>query len=420
MLACLNHRRLARLPKLMLLGSLAFAPACDTGTPVRMTAPSSSPATVLSPEFNSSFPGPGYDIGVTHYQCITDLSDDWDSDGLNDKCENALALAFDPRIRVHINNGEDSSREPVYAVMKNSSGASVRIAYLLAYHRDVGSDYDFTPFDPPVGWAPHSGDSEFIIANVVESGGAWLLQSIYTSAHWGAGKVCKLWIPGCYTTDYSVWTGYANLSYADNDRGRPKIWSSWGKHANYVSFDACNDHPFDSCYFTDTWTEDLLVYKGSERNIGSSSHPLIDCTGSKSTYYPGIECFWSDADDVFDGWYSDGWGVKRAYSYDKVLRYFGFMGVPPSSMPTISEVHGLTEVAEYANCYWNVSVSGGTTPYTYKWYKNDTLVSTSNGYGTNTGAESFMLNVVVQDAYGFTGTHSVVIEVAPGHPYCDE
>jgi hypothetical protein len=46
---------------------------------------------------------------------------------------------------------------------------------------------------------------------------------------------------------------------------------------------------------------------------------------------------------------------------------------------------------------WTGSVSGGSAPYTYAWYKNGELVSTSSSYSANVGSSEFGLRLVVTD-----------------------
>jgi hypothetical protein len=46
---------------------------------------------------------------------------------------------------------------------------------------------------------------------------------------------------------------------------------------------------------------------------------------------------------------------------------------------------------------WSASASGGTTPYSYAWYRNGELVSTSSSYADYVGSSEFGLRVVVTD-----------------------
>lgn len=46
---------------------------------------------------------------------------------------------------------------------------------------------------------------------------------------------------------------------------------------------------------------------------------------------------------------------------------------------------------------WSGSVSGGSAPYSYAWYRNGDLVSTSSTYSANVGSAEFGLRLVVTD-----------------------
>lgn len=46
---------------------------------------------------------------------------------------------------------------------------------------------------------------------------------------------------------------------------------------------------------------------------------------------------------------------------------------------------------------WSASVNGGTSPYSYAWYRNGDLVSTSSTYSANVGSAEFGLRLVVTD-----------------------
>ena len=395
---------------LVAYGCLAIAACVDqipteptTGIPVSFT---------LTPALDTSYHGPGYDLGVTHYQCVTDLSEDEDGDGLNDACENALALAFEPSLRVFTD--EDPSREPTYAVTRTESQV-VRIAYLLAYHRDMG-----TPGIGPdwVLWKGHSGDTEFIIVNVVEDDNVWMLQSAFLSAHYEASWI--VFDLFNVEIDRSGWVAYDDLSYADNTRGRPKVWTAWGKHANYASLDDCEAHPFDLCSKSghEYW-DDALIYLGLLRNIGHGTGHLMDCEDSLTPgYYQGEECFWDTGATGFKGWYTSGWGDIPG-PYRNTLYTFGFGGSAPPATPSVW-IQGELQVRSNANCFWNAMPSGGTSPYTYEWYRDTTLVGTSNGWGDDTGENDFFLTVIVSDVYGKRADATAVVEVDGAYDACQE
>ena len=59
-----------------------------------------------------------------------------------------------------------------------------------------------------------------------------------------------------------------------------------------------------------------------------------------------------------------------------------------------------------SNATWAASAVGGTSPYSYAWYQNGGLVSSSSSYSTNVGTAGFGLRLVVTDQVnrpGFSG-----------------
>ncbi len=84
-----------------------------------------------------------------------------------------------------------------------------------------------------------------------------------------------------------------------------------------------------------------------------------------------------------------------------VLGALGTPPPPPPPPPFTASILGPTEIAPLAVCSWLAGASYGTEPYTYRWYRNGALVSTTADYtaGMN-GASSFDLRLDVTDAIG--------------------
>jgi hypothetical protein len=66
---------------------------------------------------------------------------------------------------------------------------------------------------------------------------------------------------------------------------------------------------------------------------------------------------------------------------------------------------------------WTTTVTAGTAPYTYRWTRNGSVVSTGSSYAGSVcwNQLSFSLAVTVTDALGFSGSddHYVEVEYIP-------
>jgi hypothetical protein len=240
----------------------------------------------------------GYNLSYYFDTCHDAPGLDADEDGLVDDCEYEVAAAFAPQLAL---SGFDacSAREPYFAVRQASPPRTLSIFYAIAYHSDCGLE-------------GHEGDSEFIIVNV-ETGGTtsnWRVSSATLSAHWHS-QVDQ-------TATLSGWS----LGYGSEPQlGKPLIWASENKHANYHSQSACNSGVF--------WFEDcgsnyfngnpLTVIAG--RNIGNVWHRLVDYPVYSTAGRPGWEHFWGG--DPFYGWHSPRTGPS-ATTYREMLDFFGF------------------------------------------------------------------------------------------------
>ena len=149
----------------------------------------------------------------------------------------------------------------------------------------------------------------------------WVLNRITLSAHWNAG-----W-PYDQTATYDS----RDLEYPWTHLGRPRVWESWGKHANYRNADICNGQEFDRCTSGSTHTvyDDLAVL--SNANLGNfftteppTDHRIVNCVTSRDypSVMPGTECYW-EGSVVFAGWF-DYHGQDAATKYSDMLYLWGF------------------------------------------------------------------------------------------------
>lgn len=247
---------------------------------------------------------------------------DTDRDGVSDRCELELAVAFAPGLRVAPGGCNwDASVAParlggeyVFAV-QSTDADRVRVAYLPAYYRDCGwgGVKCWLPF---VDCDPHDGDSEAIVLDLVRGGEetSWSVEAIFLSAHcFGSGDDCR-WYEGAEMERFHWVDGSV--------RGAPIVWVSEGRQANYPSRSACDGghSSIDTCDRNDV--EYRYPIRDQRQNIGSRAVP-IDSDGcvtaralgsSSSMPAPDAEeCFWT-ADALFGGW-------QRAGSSEGVTPY---------------------------------------------------------------------------------------------------
>lgn len=235
------------------------------------------------PEYTPS----GIEMGFAWSHCGgLMLGDDQDADGLRDYCEQELAIAFRPFMRMQ-DLDHCPQREPYWsATYYNGIGIpSVMIYYLVGYHRDCGSSH------------AHKGDSEFVIVYVSPPSGTsdtrWRLNYLVTSAHYGS-----------YWTDGTATSAWDQVQYPAGYRGAPRVWVALDKHANYRSQSACNSgaYGYDTCsgVVVEARMEALSHAAG---NIGNKwakagAVPLKYTLYSRSGQ-PGVEAPWG-------GLYPDG------------------------------------------------------------------------------------------------------------------
>ena len=200
-------------------------------------------------------------------------SDDPDQDGFKDSCEYDIAYAARPVLSFS-QAEQDQTRESYYwaALYTSRNGVQrLHIAYLLAYHRDMGAG--IWPFQ-----GGHDGDSEFILSDYEwnPSTGYWTFVGAFLSAHWRSGN------------NHSQY--YVAHQFQDINHGRPYIVVSANKHANYPSVSACASGEIVGSCAMGIWEEDMADVLAS--NLGQSGTRLRDCTTSVyPDVYHGQECF---------------------------------------------------------------------------------------------------------------------------------
>lgn len=313
---------------------------------------------------------------------------DDDHDWLADDCEYQLAKAFAPALAMSPND-RCKLGEPYWAAKyfpndpARNWGEFVRIAYMPAYYEDCSE----------VG-ENHWGDSEFLMIGLQYNKFTqhWEVRDAYLSAHAGAQT---------NSSDYVVRT---NLEYPTWPLTYPRIWISRGKHANYISRDACNRGAlgFDTCSDNQPLGR-MKIYKA--RNAGS---PFLDRfpsgVASRNAMYSQngqLEYFYNRRN--FKGWqatsesgvtpYHDYLFSQMYECFDYTYTFLGgtcYWGPGPSA-PTWTYLTGVVDgpgqVTAYQTYTWSSFVTGGVLPYRAEWWRQyasqsaGTLVATS-GSGT--------------------------------------
>lgn len=268
---------------------------------------------------------------------------DPDGDTMDNRCEDALAAAFAPGLRVAHDCNYDAAvgrqgGEYYYAVQpyENASSELVRIAYLPAYYWDCGATTDgpwpFPDVCPGCFGGGHDGDSEFFIVDVRfnDTTRHWITQQIFLSAHCGTvtGQYC-MWYPDPTTTTPVAPVGTARpFSWVYGKvRGAPIIWVADGKHANYSSREDCDAGGVagsETCDQNDRFYR--FPVRFPQQNIWSRAVPHEPCVGASlwgsTRVAPGTtECFWPRR--TFYGWQGRDLIGSTAYS-DILAQYAGW------------------------------------------------------------------------------------------------
>jgi len=236
-------------------------------------------------------PGIFLGSGVTAFQCFEADHTDADFDGLSDFCEYQLAWAFRPELAYYQN--DDMRMEPYWAA-HGIGGDTVRIAYLLSYYVDAGTEHELCPLLQGL-CDGHAGDSEYIALDVSynTTWSHWIVRRALYSAH-GDANVYESPRPYRYPQQ---------LEYGEEEGGGyPVSYVAIGKHANYASESECDAGGtlgFDDCHPD----RRMRIRGGQYYNIGSFDEPFHDCVESENPLYQGVlECYWDQTELDFTGW----------------------------------------------------------------------------------------------------------------------
>lgn len=257
--------------------------------------------------------------------------EDHDRDGLDDRCEDELAAAFAPELRVDPSEcGFDRSVSParpggeyLYAVQRSHDTRQIRIAYLPAYYVDCGWSGPKCALTSEM-CEGHTGDSEFMIVelgfNATTPG--WIVQGVFLSAHChGRSDGRCRWYRDAALHRFQ-WIGESAR------RNGPVVWVARGSHAAYPGRGDCDTGfwQFDTC--DNNTLAVRFPVRTRAQNLGSRSRPFMgasDCTvpgrgGWLSTLADAsvAECFWTSA-KPFRGWQRVHQGTPPT-PYDRPLR----------------------------------------------------------------------------------------------------
>lgn len=253
---------------------------------------------------------------------------DEDRDGLDDRCEMALAHAFAPELIVDAGECLWRSEAPaprlaggyLFAAERTPRGGGVRIAYLPAYYRDCG----WTGVACVLrggSCSAHAGDSELVVIDLVADAATarWRTVGVFLSAHClGRSDGRCRWYRDEALRAFT-WVG-------DVPGGAPRVWVARGKHAHYPSRRACDQ----GHWFYDSCDGNRVTYRfpvlSTRQNIGSRERPLPGdgCVaaealplGPSGADLNSRECLW-DAAAPFWGWQADRAGTAPT-SYGRHL-----------------------------------------------------------------------------------------------------
>jgi hypothetical protein len=246
---------------------------------------------------------------VNPTNCFT-VGTDTDQDGLSDRCENDISLAFAPLMRY--NQGDDVGREGYWAAKRQ--GDMVRVIYFFGYYFDLGvvnhNDYTACKLSSIGGILAscdgHHGDSEHVVLDIYYNSTTrhWILSYAALSHHSGYIQATKPKL-----------APYPALQWGGRIGSAPLIWVALGKHANYPTQAACDAgngggflvdliFSYDTCGGNNSF---FTAPTGGQRNLGSQQRQLRNCIASENPFYQvpprDKECFWTA--NKFYGWQLD-------------------------------------------------------------------------------------------------------------------
>ena len=320
---------------------------------------------------------------ANHNRFVNDQDQDW----LDDNCEFELARAFAPVVSISQSDG-CAGGEPYWAAAYFPDlygfhwGEFVRIAYMPAYYDDCGT-------------GGHEGDSEFMMVSVQYNPATqhWEVRDVFLSAHHGS-------LP---PFGRDSWSDRDGVQYPTRHFGYPRVWIAQGKHANYVSQEACEwllaGVKVDNCTGNQSLGR-LRIYPN--RNVGSqfldlmpngvpSENPSIRDISVKEYFYTRI---------YFRGWHAGAQGVTpyrdylvsqyfNCFLYDGFNCYWGETGTPSYTTMT-GDVDGPLTAQVSIPSTWTTFVTGGLLPYQAQWWRKYASEMNATPVGTSSsGSETF-------------------------------
>ena len=115
-----------------------------------------------------------------------------------------------------------------------------------------------------------------------------------------------------------------------------------------------------------------------------------------------------DSADACGAWSDFGAGKLN------IARALGVTITPISSLT----IFGPSRVKPNTTCMWWPSVSGGTPPFTYDWYRNGAWISSDEYAYIQTGSATFTLRLDVADHYQQTASKSKSVTVSSSAQQC--
>lgn len=191
-------------------------------------------------------------------------------------------------------------------------------------------------------------------------------------------------------------TGRSNDVFENEPLDKVGVRTGWS-HGNVE--DTCTDVFFDE----DRWSRLCSDRVDFAVDRGDSGSPVFSVKADGTVDLRGIVFGrWSNGLGDIDGFMSDLRQIERDVGplsvHAVIATIFGYNWVPANSTQT-----------------WTAVVSGGKAPFTFAWYRDGVLVSSSSSYTGNTGTSHFQLRLDVSDARGDTSSdvHAVFIGSAP-------
>ena len=170
--------------------------------------------------------------------------------------------------------------------------------------------------------------------------------------------------------------------------------------------DGCNDGPGSDIDFTSTFA-----------GTSAAAPQVSGLAALLLSNEPDLEGIWAKTRIRGN---ADPWGSSYYYGSGKINVYETLYVAPPNEL-TVS-ISGPASVKPNAWCTWWGDASGGTTPYTFKWYKDAALLKTEVGSSSeltiNTGSANFVLKLEATDSGSGSGNSTKTVTVTSSAMEC--